>query len=868
MKKYLIKGALALFAGGLLFSCAEKESEYVPLAQQKVKAFEDVFREVYGDIDPYQDWGFSSGKVDVDPNDSNLVVEVIDMDANVAFTRAAAFGNFNTLMAFNAKTREGDTPVASYDAGANTQHNLWGDPNYHNLNVPPKLTNGQKMRVRLYFQTHPNLTYEDPHYTNFFVQQVYKGHTNTSGSQSTEEYAAGNNTTVIGSDHMDKLTVGFPAEGGETAYYYHHVNDFNNGDYNGGATTKVLNTGASTNDFSEQSHPDQITYMINSKTDCVGYWSSDGATGHNDRCALVSAAVIDAWADANGIGGDPCVDGWNRSFVGLDYDQKTAEQVYVKDWNKNDGSYLAATVGFAPQKTYVWTGSALVKWDDIKDQVLRDRNNNIVYFVSDNTNMMLATNADYAGQSDLLKRMTQAECAQYGVTIQNSDEEVVDLTKIQAKINEGCLPVVNGMYQKWVKNIGGRDYYFSDWIVTLTPADGAPQPRYEFIVESVDEWAQVERGRVFCEDLGRASREDLDYNDVVFDAIIFSNHTKFTKWREKYVNNVKVSTELWEGPTEATKYYANVELLAAGGTIAITVEDLQVHDQFNPVADVATMINTRDNNSSVYGSYDTRNPVQLSKGETKNFKAKVDGVEKTFNLRLFEIQKPADNQFIKTIKIVSSFNDQQVSELSGEKGGAPQKFMAPIDTKWTSERKNISLAYPLFDAWVKGGDAPWGNVNVNYVYNGASSSTSIQLPLVMKARKTINTEGEQNLWTGTQSFGTNWNLANMPATLDLDRFYPGDRLRFYGKGIGKEAWITVVIGSITPYFVDSSFPNYIFNADGSKTYLTADQSSCVEVQLDESAANLLNSELNDGKITFQVQGRNFTLTSICRVLFQ
>ena len=42
MKKYLIKGALALFAGGLLFSCAEKEAEYVPLAQQKVKAFEDV----------------------------------------------------------------------------------------------------------------------------------------------------------------------------------------------------------------------------------------------------------------------------------------------------------------------------------------------------------------------------------------------------------------------------------------------------------------------------------------------------------------------------------------------------------------------------------------------------------------------------------------------------------------------------------------------------------------------------------------------------------------------------------------------------------------------------------------------------------
>ena len=76
MKKYLIKGALALFGGGLLFSCAEKESEYVPLAQQKVKAFDELFREAYGDIDPYQTWGFNSGKITIDPNDPSQVIEV------------------------------------------------------------------------------------------------------------------------------------------------------------------------------------------------------------------------------------------------------------------------------------------------------------------------------------------------------------------------------------------------------------------------------------------------------------------------------------------------------------------------------------------------------------------------------------------------------------------------------------------------------------------------------------------------------------------------------------------------------------------------------------------------------------------------
>jgi hypothetical protein len=277
------------------------------------------------------------------------------------------------------------------------------------------------------------------------------------------------------------------------------------------------------------------------------------------------------------------------------------------------------------------------------------------------------------------------------------------------------------------------------------------------------------------------------------------------------------------------------------------------------------MINTRDNNSSAYGGYDVRNPAQIGT-ETRNFQAVVNdnGDKQTFNLKLFEIEKPANNEFIKSIKIVSSFDGQQVSELKSDKGGAPQKFLAPIGTRWTSERKNISLAYPLFDAWVKGGAAPWGTVNYDYIYDQTLHSNSVKLPLVMKAQKTIITEGEQNLWTGSKQYGADWNLADMNATLDLDKFYPGDRLRFYGTGIGDEAWITVIIGSIKPYFVDSNFPNYVINPDGTKVSKT---SGCVEVFLDESAANLLNAQMSGGKVTFQVQGRNFTLTRICRVLF-
>jgi hypothetical protein len=46
MKKYLINGALALFAGAFVVGCAEKESDFVPLAEQKAKAFEEVFKAI------------------------------------------------------------------------------------------------------------------------------------------------------------------------------------------------------------------------------------------------------------------------------------------------------------------------------------------------------------------------------------------------------------------------------------------------------------------------------------------------------------------------------------------------------------------------------------------------------------------------------------------------------------------------------------------------------------------------------------------------------------------------------------------------------------------------------------------------------
>ena len=45
-------------------------------------------------------------------------------------------------------------------------------------------------------------------------------------------------------------------------------------------------------------------------------------------------------------------------------------------------------------------------------------------------------------------------------------------------------------------------------------------------------------------------------------------------------------------------------------------------------------------------------------------------------------------------------------------------------------------------------------------------------------------------------------------------------------------------------------------------------SGVIEVKLDEDNARKLNASKVDGKVTLQVQGRNFTLTAIKRGLFE
>lgn len=168
MKRYLIKGALALIAGLFITSCShETEVSYTPEQVRKANQFEEAFKEVFtSNISPNQDWGYTPAYL------------------------------------LKASTRVADP-----------RSNMWASEGYK---IPVAITPTERTLVVNYFSNQGAETYTSPvDLKEFFVQQVYKG---------VAEYTAGNGGKVTGGNQMDWLCAGSAAMGDD------HVNNFNNAD--------------------------------------------------------------------------------------------------------------------------------------------------------------------------------------------------------------------------------------------------------------------------------------------------------------------------------------------------------------------------------------------------------------------------------------------------------------------------------------------------------------------------------------------------------------------------------------------------------------------------------------------------------------
>jgi hypothetical protein len=374
MKKYLMTGiaALALCVG--FTSCSHDIESYSQEemnqknAEMIVKNYEKAFVATFGQPAANQNWGF------------------------------------------------GDTPSFGRTRTENANANEWADPNkaYGGLLVPPAITDDQAAVVREYFQTHRNLGYKDPQWTNYFIQQVYKGFTapktgtdpNTGKSYSPEKYlAADGNTWIYASDNMDHLAA-------INGTFVDHINNFNHGDCS--ENSSVLDNGGDANNG--PFHTDKIMYMKESTTASFGYYNSNGSVRRTEYTGLVGWKTIHDWALVNYPGYDGCLnDNWNRSYMGFDFEQMVGPEIYAKiGWgdNANDWAY------------YTYDG---VQY----------------HYLNSNMNM-------YCGN-----------------LIEYNDLNGVDIAGLLA---DGYLPVQNSADKKWVKVGGCADGYYSDWIVTLTEA--------------------------------------------------------------------------------------------------------------------------------------------------------------------------------------------------------------------------------------------------------------------------------------------------------------------------------------------------------------------------------------------------------------
>ena len=582
--------------------------------------YKAAFEQTFGKVAPTVDWGFGSGSANTR-----------------AFTRVNTGDNY---------------PQTS--AGINANANEWADPEkeFGGWLVPDPLTEGQKERVRKYFQANPNPGNKDPQWRHFFVQQVYKGGTAQAGNSS-ENITAANNS-VYNSDNMNLLTVG---------QNHQHINNFNAGTCS--TNNEVLDNGGNVNDGPY--HSDQIMLMVNiDDTSCFGYHETGSSTHHDNKWALVSAAVIDEWAAKNGNPGEAVVDKWNRSFMGFDLAIKEGLQACETD---ADGNIVYATYNQAPESPqYAWDGEKVVQittgeWETVEvgNQWSTWTESRPVYkdeFKSIMGCGWLVTNENFYVADD---KVTLDQSYQVNGTPENLDgikdavilkeftvngtkyQSVINLPKIKQLVDNGYLPVKDKSLQDWVK-VGKSDGYFTDWIVTLTEA------------KRIDEQNQeTPTYRVIAEDLTASQGSDFDFNDVVFDV-----------------------------DPNADGQGATVTILAAGGIWPLEINGEEVHQKLIPGIQTTVKYTHEGVEYDCYPMINTHEDGEkwINTGNKPTIRVTTGTWDTDDNIR----------NSIKTeiVLKVFKYGDTKGTELEANEGVAACKILVDKNYKINSERNNIA----------------------------------------------------------------------------------------------------------------------------------------------------------------------------------
>lgn len=332
-----------------------------------------------------------------------------------------------------------------------------------------------------------------------------------------------------------------------------------------------------------------------------------------------------------------------------------------------------------------------------------------------------------------------------------------------------------------------------------------------------------DQGRVFCEDIATANmgvKEDIDYNDIVFDARVWRVYDT-----EVTTTNSGGTTAYNETGAKNVRYQYDISMLAAGGTIPenVGINNDDVHDVFG--VGLTFMVNTWTPKSTAFGQYNTPTNVMLPKKEI-SYTLSYDQVD-------------PDNISISTIPIEVKYSGNKVMALNNRetnsegKSTAPYKLCVPLGTLWPIERVNIDQAYE-FKSYVNSPDNKfYTSIKVSENLYKDAPTSSIQDGKEKGA--IVKIEGKETskswwvVWTGEAR-------GYSPLTLYSHNFTSGQTVRFFGTGT-----INVTCGSGSTV---SLISNGNMNEDG-----------YVDVTIDGNKASLISQGI-------LVSGDNFKLTKI------
>ena len=345
--------------------------------------------------------------------------------------------------------------------------------------------------------------------------------------------------------------------------------------------------------------------------------------------AWATSDAVKAWAQENNIDlGETVVDEWDRSFVGLDYEQVSPNDLFREKNGTSDVKVWDFCNDTNNTKKVKLNGQ-LVDANTVANDQLFFPDGEPVKWVDDNTNMYLGQNLG-TNQNTFNK--------------QENGVKYYDLDAVYDCINQGAYPKLNNM--EFIKGLGGRDYIFSDWIVTLTPAKKfqIEEPEYDI--------------RIIAEDLnatksdGDSEDSDFDFNDVVFDVKFLTDNT------------------------------AKIRLVCAGGTLPIRLngdDNLEVHKLFG-ISDTGKMINT---------GAEAKFPNQAATvTELPVFDIECQGVRASYGKNIeIEVQK------------IINGNPTWI-KLQATAGQPAAKMGVMPDFTPCTERQSIKTRYTRFVEWV------------------------------------------------------------------------------------------------------------------------------------------------------------------------